>query len=109
MSQYENEFSNFPYQKITRHNFKNIDDNLAHIINQINTLRSQGLYNKASQIIENNRSALSQYIVDAMTFRTWEEEIYNTQKYARKRQQQIYFQDEEPDDCEEDDIWIGRA
>ena len=107
MSQYENEFSNFPNKKITRHNFKNIDDNIASIINQINALRSQGLYNQASRIIENNKDILAQYVVDAVTFRTWEEEIYNTQRYAKKVQQQIYFDDEEPDYCEEDDIWIG--
>lgn len=107
MSQYENEFSNFPQKLITLHNFKDVDDNIAGIINQINTLRSQGLYNQASRIIENNKDILPQYIVDAVTFRTWEEEIQNTQKYARKIQQQIYFQDDEPDYCEEDDIWIG--
>jgi len=107
MLKYENEFSNFPYKKITKHNFKNIDDNIASIINHINALRSQGLYNQAARIIENNKDVLAQYVVDAVTFRTLEEEIYNTQIYAKKVQQQIYFEDEEPDYCEEDDIWIG--
>lgn len=107
MSQYENEFSSFPQKLITLHNFKNVDDNIADVINQINFLCSQGLYNQASRIVDNNKDILSQYIVDAVTFRTWEEEIHNTQKYAKKVQQQIYIQDEEPDYCEEDDIWIG--
>ena len=105
--QYETEFSNFPHQKITKHNFKNIDDNIAPIINQINSLRAQGLYNQASRIIDANKDVLAQYVIDAVTFRTWEEEIYNTQRYALKIQQQIYFDDEEPDYCEEGDIWIG--
>ena len=104
---YENEFSKFPSQKIKLHNFKNIDDNIALVINEINSLRSKGLYNQASRIIEKNKDVLEQYVVDAVTFRTWEEEIYNTQRYAKKVQQQIYFEDEEPDYCEEDDIWIG--
>ncbi len=107
MSQYETEFSNFPNQKITKHNFKNIDDNIAPIINQINSLRAQGLQNQASRIIDANKDTLAQYVIDAVTFRTWEEEIYNTQRYALKIQQQIYFDDEEPDYCEEGDIWIG--
>lgn len=107
MSQYENEFSNFPNKLIIRHNFKNIDDNIASVINQINSLRSQGLYNQASRVIENNKDILRQYVVDAVTFRTWVEEIYNTQLYAKKVSQQIYFDDEEPDYCEEGDIWIG--
>lgn len=104
---YENEFSKFPNEKITLHKFKNVDDNIAIIINEINDLRSQGLYNQASRKIEDNKDVLGKYIVDAVTFRTWEEEIYNTQKYAKKVQQQIFFEDEEPDYCEEDDIWIG--
>ncbi len=107
MSQYENEFSDFPKKLITKHNFKNIDDSIASIINQINNLRSQGLYTQASLIIDNNKDILSQFIVDAVTFRTWEEEIYNTQKYAKQAQQSIFFDIEEPDYCEEDDIWIG--
>lgn len=105
--QYENEFSNFPYQKITRHNFKNIDADIASTINDINNLRSQGKYVEAAQRIEDSKNILSQYLIDAVTFRTWEEEIYNTQKYAKQQQQSIFFEDKEPDHCEEDDVWIG--
>lgn len=106
MSQYENEFSSFPDKFITRHNFKNIDDTIANLINQINSYRSQGAYAEAANFIQNNPS-LSQYIVDAVTFRTWEEEIYNTQKYAKQQQQVIYFEDEEPEYCLENDVWLG--
>ncbi len=108
MAVYENEFSSFPSQKITKHNFKNVDDNIASVINQINTLRQQGLYNQASRIIEDNFDILSHYIVDAITFRTWEEEIYNTQKYARQVQQSIYFDEYEKNfDGIEGDVWLG--
>lgn len=108
MSEYSREFSNFPSEKITKHNFKNVDDTIASIINQINSLRSQGLYNQASRIIQNNYDILSYYIVDAITFRTWEEEIYNTQKYARQKQQSIYFDASEEDfDGIEEDVWIS--
>lgn len=108
MTQYSNEFSNFPSQKITRHNFKNVDDDIASIINQINALRSQNLYNQASRIIKDNFDVLSHYIVDAITFRTWEEEIYNTQKYARQKQQSIFFDESEEDfDGIEEDVWLG--
>lgn len=105
---YENEFSNFPNKLITKHNFKDVDDSIADVVNQITTLRSQGLYGQASRIIEANSDILPQYIVDMIWFRTIEEEVYNGQVYAKKIQQQIYIQDEEPDFCEEDDIWIGR-
>ena len=107
MSQYENEFSAFPSQLITRHNFKNVDDEASTMINHINSLRSQGSYLEAAQYIDQKKNVLSQYIVDAVTFRTWEEEIYNTQKYAKKMQQVVHFDPAEPDDCCEEDVWIG--
>lgn len=106
MSQYENEFSNFPKKLITRHNFKNVDDTVANLINKINSLRSKGAYAEAANYVQNNPS-LSQYVVDAVTFRTWEEEIYNAQKYAKESQQSVYFDDEEPEYCIEEDIWLG--
>ena len=104
---YENEYSNFPNKKITRHDFRNVDDDISKIINNIKDLQAQGKYNEAARVIENNLDILSHYVVDAVTFRTWEEEIYNTQIYAKKVQQSVYFEDEEPEYCEEDDIWIG--
>ena len=108
MATYENEFSSFPSKKITKHEFKNIDDNIADIINQINALRAQGLYNQAARIIQQNIDVLSQYVVDATTFRTWEEEIYNTQTYARQKQQSIFFDEHEKDfDGIEGDVWVG--
>lgn len=108
MANFEHEFSNFPSRKITRHNFKNVDDTISPLINQINSLRLQGLYTKAAVIIQENFDILSQYIVDAITYRTWEEEIYNTQKYAKQVQQSIYFDEFEKDfDGIEGDIWVG--
>lgn len=108
MAEYSREFSNFPSKKITRHNFKNVDDNIAPIINQINTLRSQNRYNQAARIVQDNFDVLSHYIVDAITFRTWEEEIYNTQLYAKQQQQSIYFDENEDDfDGIEGDVWVG--
>lgn len=108
MAEYEREFSNFPEKKITLHDFKNVDDTIASIINQITTLQVQGYYNQAARIIQNNFDILSHYIVDAITFRTLEEEIYNTQIYAKQVQQSIFFNETEEDfDGIEGDVWIG--
>ncbi len=106
MAEYENEFSHFPSKYITRHHFKNIDDDIAPTIHAINALRAQGLYSQADALIHDNVDKLSPYIVDAVTFRTLEEEIYNTQIYALQSQQSIHFGEEEPD-CAEDNVWIG--
>ena len=108
MAEFEWEFSSFPEKKITRHDFKNVDDNIATVINQINSLRTQGLYNQAARIIQQNFDTLSHYIVDAVTYRTWEEEIYNTQIYARQKQQTIFFDNDEEDfDGIKGDVWLG--
>lgn len=110
MSIYENEFSEFPNKKITRHHYKNIDDTIANVINQVNELRAQGLYNQAARIIEANKETLSQYVVDAVTYRTWEEEIYNAQKFAKQRRQVIYYEEDEDEvleNCLEGDVWVG--
>lgn len=108
MVEYEREFSSFPEKKITLHNFKNVDDTIAPVINQINALRAQGLYDQASRIMQNNFDILSNYIIDAITFRTFEEEIRNTQIYAKQVQQSVFFEESEDDvDCIEGDVWIG--
>ncbi len=106
---FETEYSNFPEEKIKLHNFKNIDDNTASTINEINRLRSQGRYDQAAELIKSTKNTpndLSQYIIDAATFRTLEEEIYNTQIYAKQKRQFIYFDKEEPDALY-DDVWIS--
>lgn len=108
MSKYETEYSNFPSKKITKHHFLDVTDEIATIVNQINALRAQGQYSQAAQLIQKNKEILSQYIIDAETFRTWENEIYNAQKYAKQVQQSIYFEENEEDvDCLEGDVWIG--
>ena len=105
MSAYEHEFSHFPEQKIVLHNFVDIDDSKIELINKIDELRSNHNCEEAQKFIEENADKLKQCIVDAVTFRTWEEEIYNTQVYAKRVQQSVYFEDEKPD-CLEGDIWI---
>ena len=108
MTKYENEFSSFPDKEITLHNFKDVSesDNVAELNNDINSLRAKGYYTQAAVKIKENSSILSKYIVDATTFRTWEEEIYNAQIYAKQKQQSIYFDQNEPN-CLEGDVWIG--
>lgn len=104
----ETEYSNFPTRKITKHDFTDIGDDTAAIVSQINTLRAQGQYSQAAQLLQANKEALSHSIIDAETFRTWEDEIYNTQKYAKQVQQSIHFEENEADvDCLEGDVWVG--
>jgi len=103
---FEREYSNFPREKITLHKYKNIDENVISEINKINSLRAKGDFNQATELIKNSPIDLSQYIIDATTFRTLEEEIFNTQIYAKQKQQFIYFDKDVPDALY-NDVWIS--
>lgn len=105
MANYEREFSHFPDQKIVLHNFVNVDDSTIDLINKIDELRNNKKFAEAQNFIEQNADKLKQCIADAVTFRTWEEEIYNTQVYAKQVQQCVYFGEDKPD-CLENDVWI---
>lgn len=121
---YETEYSNFPSQDITLHNFKNIDDSsvtytldgqqitttMDKLIAQINQMRISSI--TADKIAAVNlmnavKDAIKPYLVDAETFNTWEQEIYNTQVYAKNVLQSVHFDDTEPS-CQEQDVWIGK-
>lgn len=107
MDGYSHEFSNFPEQLITKHDFVNVDDSTADLINQINSLRANGKLGDAAKLIRENSDRLKNRGADAVIFRTWDEEIHNTQVCAKQKQQVVFTQDEEPE-CELGDIWIGR-
>lgn len=120
---YETEYSNFPTQNITLHNFKNINDNsvtytlngssytttIDKLIAKINTLRASTLTGDRETcvaLMRATKDVISPYFVDAETFNTWEQEIYNTQVYAKSVLQSVHFGTEEPE-CMEQDVWIG--
>lgn len=122
---YENEYSKFPTQNITLHEFKNISDDgitytvngnqytttIAKLIDKINTLRVSSLLSDKTACVElmnATKGTLSHYMVDAETFNTWEQEIYNTQVYAQNVLQSTHFGRIEPD-CQAEDVWIGDA
>ena len=103
---YTNEFSNFPTNVITLHKYKDVDDNIASVINKINLLRGQGLYNQATRVIHDNNDVLKNYVFGANQINAIIEEIRNTQIYSREVQQSVFIQDEEPDGLN-GDIWVG--
>lgn len=120
---YEREYSDFPNSNITLHNFKNIDDSgvtytldgtrytttIAELVNQIQSLQTSSLTSdriKCAALINANKSTLTHYIADAETFNGWEQEIYNSQLYAKYVLQSVHFGVEEPE-CQLEDVWIG--
>ena len=105
MSSYTHEYSNLPEKLFTPHHFKDVDDTVAPLINQIKILQSQGQYNRINEIIA-NRHDLQPYIFGAENWNALEEETRNLEILAKSKKQQVFCQSEEPDggDC---NVWIA--
>lgn len=106
MAEMTHEYSQFPEQIMELHNFKDADDSIAKVINQIKNLQAQGLYNQAQRIVEQNKDVLGSYIISAENLNAIDEETRNLQIYSKQVQQSIYYQDSEPSGFLYD-VWIG--
>ena len=106
-SSYTNEYSTFPYNLIKQHHFKDADDSIASLINEINNYKLQGNFEVASKLISENADLLSHYTIDSSIINIIEEEIRNTQVMAKQKHQCIYIQDSEPELCCSNDVWLG--
>lgn len=101
------EYSNFPNEIYKPNKFKDVDDSIANLINEIKSLQHQGLYDQANRVVEKNKDVLKQYRFNSETFNHIEEETRNLEIYAKQAQQSIYVQDEEPESAILGDVWIG--
>ena len=107
MSSYTNEYSKLPQEILTLHHYKDVDDTVAPLVNQVKELQAQGKYNKVNEIIKSRPELnLQQYVFSAEDWNALEEETRNLEIMAKSKSQQIYYQTEEPDggDC---NVWIG--
>ena len=105
---YTHEYSNFPYSLITQHNFKDADDSVASLINEINGYKERGLFELASKTMNEYKDILSQYSLGgAETINTLEEEIRNGQIMTMQKSQCVFLEPEEPEICSIDDVWAG--
>lgn len=96
MVTYTNEYSSLPLKVLELHHYKDIDDSVASLINQIKQLQSEGQYNRVNEIISNNPE-LQPYIFSAENWNALEEETRNVEILAKAKKQQVYCQLEEPD------------
>lgn len=103
---YSHEYSKFPDKLITLHHFKDADDSVASLINEINDLKARGLNDLANKKSTEYADILKPYIIDSEVIRTNEEEIYNTQVMAKQKHQCVYTQEDIPKIWCTDDIWI---
>ena len=107
MAYYTDEYSKFPYKIMDRHIFKDVDDSIGSIVNQIKILQAQGKYDKINEIIQNNKDALGQYIFGSEYINRIDDETRNLEIFAKSRKQSIYYSEEEPEWAITLDVWIG--
>ena len=104
---YTHEYSQYPNELISLEDFKNVDDTVGDLINQIETYRSQGNYSAAAQLVERYSDTLKRYNIDTVTVNTLIEEIRNTQIKALTTGQFLSYGTAEPVDLDEGYVWIG--
>ena len=108
MASYTNEYSQFPRQLMTLHQFQDVTDNIAEFVDQVKTLQSRGLYRQAARLIELNKDVLDKYFLSAEYLNFLDEETRNLEIMAKSKTQSIYYQDLNPiDSCVLYDVWIG--
>ena len=72
----------FPSESISVGTHKDVDNAIVGLINQYNAYVASGNIASASALYEQNKNALSSYMIDAPYLNRLEEEIYNTGLYA---------------------------
>lgn len=106
-SSYTSEYSKFPHKVITRHNFRDADNSIANLINEINCYKQQGNFAIANKLMSENSNVLSHYTMDASTINTIEEEVRNAQIMVLQKHQCVYYDENEPEFCAVGDLWEG--
>lgn len=107
MANYTNEYSHLPNKIMELHNFKDVTDDIASIINQIKSLQSKGSYNEASKLIEQNKDILGQCMLSTEYLNAIDEETRNLEIMAKSKAQSIYYQATKPSGYIVNDVWIG--
>ena len=104
---YTHEYSKLPIEIMDRHFFKDVDNTIAPLINQIKELQANCEYDKVNEIINQNISNLSQYVLSSDYMNAIDEETRNLEIFAKSKKQQIFYDNEVPEYASELDIWIG--
>lgn len=107
MASYTNEYSKLPKQIMSLHHYKDVDNSVAPLINQIKILQEKGEYDKVNAIIQNNIENLKQYSFGADAINAIDEETRNLEIYAKSKKQSIFYQNDMPESAEFSDVWIG--
>ena len=88
--------------------YKDVDDSIATLVNEIKALQAQGQYDQAAIKIAQNRDVLRKYVINAEAINRIEEETRNIEVLFKTKTQSIKYQSEEPtENIMTGDVWIG--
>lgn len=102
---YTHDYSQFPNRFMDRHNFKDVNNDVASIINQVKELQAQGKYAEAANIVDSQD--LKEYILSAEYINELDEETRNVEIKCISKKQSIYYFTDEPGFSDVGDVWIG--
>ena len=107
MANYTYQYSQFPAQVYTPHNFMDANDTIGPLINTIKGYMALGDYTQAQFYIQQNKAILEPYVLNTEHINQIEEETRNCEEYALSRQQAVFYVSNEPPYAELNDVWIG--
>lgn len=84
----------FPKQIMENVTYKDVTDDVAALLNRIEALRDAGDYLSASTLINTNRDILKPYVIDSRVVNRLFEEQRNTEIYAKREGQNVFFNEE---------------
>lgn len=107
--EYTHEYSQYPDELIELVDYKNVDDTVGGLINEIETYRAQGNYLAATDLIERYADRLKKYNIDMTLINSMVEEIRNAQIKALTDGQFLSIDEEEPERLQinEGFVWVG--
>lgn len=105
MASYTNEYSRLPFQIMKRTYFKDVDDTVADLVNQIKTLQASGQFTKVVELLKKNPD-LKKYVISSDYMNAIDEETRNLEILTKSRKQCIFYQTDEPEGIVAD-VWIG--
>lgn len=107
MATYTNQYSNFPNELYSLHEFKDADNTVSADINIIKNYMKSGNYRAAQEYMATHKSTLEKYTLSAEIINMIEEELRNIEIYAWSKKQAVFFMDDAPPNAEINDVWIG--
>ncbi|MDO4333808.1 MAG: hypothetical protein Q4C58_14150 [Eubacteriales bacterium] len=107
MATYSRKFgSQFPDKVMELHNYQNITTDLYPVVEQYHKY-CETFDLDAARLLLTEYPELKQCMIDANSFNLLDEERYNTQIYALKSGQIIDAGESEPEDPDNQLVWIG--